>query len=105
MDHSYYFCLVFVMLSCALFIDALWSPAGKGLTFWLSSVMSICKLLFFYFPIGILGQVWYLIASIPDLYPLCYFKEHVLCIQCKTSYKIIMYTLHRVSLIKISFRL
>ena len=33
-DHFCYFCLVFVMLSCArLFIDALWSPAGKGLTY------------------------------------------------------------------------
>ena len=26
-----------------LFIDALWSPAGKGLTSWLSFVMSICE--------------------------------------------------------------
>ena len=41
MDHSCYFCLVFVML---LFIDALWSPAGKGLTSWLSFVMSNCEL-------------------------------------------------------------
>ena len=31
MDHSCYLCLVFVMLS-RLFIDALWSPAGKGLS-------------------------------------------------------------------------
>ena len=30
------------MLSC-LFIDALWSPAGKGLTSWLSFVMSNCE--------------------------------------------------------------
>ena len=27
----------------ALFIDALWSPAWKGLTSWLSFVMSKCK--------------------------------------------------------------
>ena len=47
-----------------LFICALWSPAGKGLTSWLSFVVSYCE--FFYFPIGILGQVWYLIVSIPD---------------------------------------
>ena len=39
MDHVCYFCLVFVMLSCASFIDALWSPAGKGLTSWFSFVM------------------------------------------------------------------
>ena len=47
MVHLCYFCLVFVMLSCArLFIDALWSPAGKGLTFWLSFVMSNCEVTF-----------------------------------------------------------
>ena len=40
MDHLCYFCLVFVMLSARLFIDALWSPAEKGLTSWLSFVMS-----------------------------------------------------------------
>ena len=26
-----------------LFIDALWSPVGKGLTSWLSFVMSYCE--------------------------------------------------------------
>ena len=30
----------FVMLLARLFVDALWSPAGKGLTSWLSIVMS-----------------------------------------------------------------
>ena len=39
--------------------------AGKGLTSWLPFVVSNCE--FYHFPIGILGQVWYLIASIPDL--------------------------------------
>ena len=34
MDHLCYLCLVFVILS-RLFIAALWSPAGKGLTSWL----------------------------------------------------------------------
>ena len=34
----------FVMLSCtSVCIDALWSPAGKGLTSWLSFVMSNCE--------------------------------------------------------------
>ena len=32
----------FVMLSCTSVFDALWSPAGKGLTLWLSFVMSNC---------------------------------------------------------------
>ena len=30
-----------------LFIDALWSPAGKGLTSWLSFVMSNCEFVTF----------------------------------------------------------
>ena len=43
MDHLCYLCFVFVMLS-RLFIAALWSPAGKGLTSWLSFVMFNCVL-------------------------------------------------------------
>ena len=35
----------FVML--CLFVDALWSPAWKGLTSWLSFVMSICDVVTF----------------------------------------------------------
>ena len=38
-----FLCLVFFMLS-RLFIAALWSPAGKGLTFWLLLVMFIVHL-------------------------------------------------------------
>ena len=38
MDHLCYLCLVFVMLS-HLFIAALWSPEGKGLTSWLLFVI------------------------------------------------------------------
>ena len=49
-------------LSARLFICALWSPDGKGLTSWLSFVVYN-----FEFVIGILGQVWYLIVLIPDL--------------------------------------
>ena len=63
---SVYFCIVFVMLSCLL-IAALWSPAGKGLTSWLSLVL--LNWVVVSFPFGILGQVWYLIVSIPDLFP------------------------------------
>ena len=40
MDHL---CLVFVMLLC-MFIAAVWSPAGKGLTSWLLFVMFNCVL-------------------------------------------------------------
>ena len=42
-----YFCLVLVILSCASVFDALWSSAGKGLTSWLSFVMSYCACVIF----------------------------------------------------------
>ena len=61
---------VFVML-LRLFITALWSPEGKGLTSWLFFVIFFCDLVTF--PFGILGQVWYLIVSIPDPCFLSYF--------------------------------
>ena len=66
------FCSVLCLLCLCvrLFVCALWSPAGKGLTSWLSFVVSIYK---YQFPIGILVQVWYLIVSIPDLCTLTYF--------------------------------
>ena len=41
---SYTSCQVFVVMSCLFFV-ALWSPAGKGLTSWLS-----CALYFITFP-------------------------------------------------------
>ena len=44
----------------------------KGLTSWLLYVMFNC--VFVTFPCGILGQVWYLIVSIPDLCRLSYFE-------------------------------
>ena len=55
-----------------LLIAALWSPAGKGLTSSLLFVMSNCN--FVTLPCGILGQVWYLIVLISDLYPFSYFE-------------------------------
>ena len=42
MDQLRYFCLVLLCLHAHLFVDALWSPAGKGLASWLSFVMSNC---------------------------------------------------------------
>ena len=54
-----------------LLIAALWSPAGKVLTFWLSFVVLNCVVVTFLF--GILGQVRYLIVLIADLCPLSYF--------------------------------
>ena len=60
-----------VMLSHQ-FIAVLLSPAGKGLTPWLLFVMFNCD--FVTFPSGHMGQVWYLIVSIPDLCRLSYFR-------------------------------
>ena len=54
MDHLCYLCLVFVML-LRLFIDALWSLAGKGLTSWVLFEMFNC--VFVTFPCGILYHV------------------------------------------------
>ena len=40
------------------------------------------------FPCGILGQVWYLIVSFPDLCYLSYLDRHVFIIFCfKTPFK------------------
>ena len=47
MDHLCYLCLVVDMLS-RLFVAALWSPVGIGLTSWLLFVMLIVMLLLFY---------------------------------------------------------
>ena len=43
-------CFISVLFLCfcaRLFIDGLWSLAGKGLTFWLSFVMSNCEVITF----------------------------------------------------------
>ena len=62
--------LCLLCLCVSLFIFALWSPAGKGLTSLPSFVCFVC-----HFPIGILGRLWYLIASIPELCTLTYFSH------------------------------
>ena len=50
MDHLYVISVLFLLCFRArLFIDALWSPALKGLTSWLSFVMSNCEV--FTFPL------------------------------------------------------
>ena len=73
-DQLFYLGLVFVKL-LRLFIAALWSSAGKGLTSWLLFVMFSCA--FVTFPCGILGQVWYVTVLITYLCRRCYFKVAV----------------------------
>ena len=47
MNHLCYICLVMLCFHARLFVDALWTPAGKGLTSWLSFVMSNCDVVTF----------------------------------------------------------
>ena len=66
-----FFCLVFAVSLCTsvcAFLVTCWDRADLlalvcGVWLW------SCR-----FPIGILGQVWYLIVSIPDLCTLTYFN-------------------------------
>ena len=41
-DNLCYFCLVMLCFHARLFVDAMWSPAGKSLISWLLFVMSNC---------------------------------------------------------------
>ena len=75
MDRLFYFCVVLLYFYVRLFVDALWSPAGKGLTSWLSFVMSICDIVTF--PLVSWVRCSAMVVSIPDLCPLSYF--HYLC--------------------------
>ena len=47
MDHICYFCLVLLCFHACLFDDVLRSPTGKGLTSWLSFVLSNCDVVTF----------------------------------------------------------
>ena len=62
-------CVCYVFVSVCLYV--LWGNLlGKG---WSLGSRLWCLLWVCHFPIGILGQVWYLIVSIPDLCTLTYF--------------------------------
>ena len=65
------FCLVFSLSLCAsvymCLVVTCWERAD------LLALVCGVLLLVCHFPIGILGQVWYLIVSIPDLCTLSYF--------------------------------
>ena len=56
MDRLCYLCLVLLMLS-RLFIAAMWSPAGKGLTSWLMFVMFIVFVTFSCGRLGVLDCI------------------------------------------------
>ena len=61
-------CHAFVSVQCCLVITY-WEKAD------LLALVCGVKLCFVTIPCGILGQVWYLIVSIPDLCPLSYFVD------------------------------
>ena len=48
-DHLCCICLVLLYFHARLFVDAMWSPAGKELTSWLSLVISNCDVVTFQF--------------------------------------------------------
>ena len=85
----------FIDLSCHLclsypyfpvcFFAALWSPFGKR-TDLLALLYVMPSCVFVTFPYGVLGQVWYLIVSIPDLFHLSY----LISLPTSTLYTIIM---------------
>ena len=79
----FFFVLCFLCLCTCLVICALWSPAGKGLTSWLSFVVSNCE--FVTFPLVSWVRLWYLIVAIPDLCTLTYYGSD-LCLSKKNCY-------------------
>ena len=74
-----------VCLCAHLFICALWSPAGKGLTSWLSFLVSKCD--FVTFPFVSLVRCTTYFVSIPDLCTLTYLNVIIFFIFCASSFK------------------
>ena len=81
MDHLCYFSLVLLCFHAHLFVDALRSPAGKGLTSWLSFVMSNCEVVISHWYLGT-GVVLDCINSW-SLPSVLLFGNHVLQLQNK----------------------
>ena len=77
------FCLVFAMSLCAsvymCFVVTCWERADL-----LALVCGVCCE-FVTFPCGIVGQVWYLIVSIPDLCTLTYFSWVLISIKGRST--------------------
>ena len=84
MDFLCYLCLVFLMdllcylHVCLVFLMLVSVHCCLVVTCWervdLLALVCGVNCVFFTFPCGILGQVWYLNVSIPDLCPLYYFE-------------------------------
>ena len=63
-------CHAFASVHCCLVVTC-WKRAD------LLALVCVFNSVFVTFPCGILGQVWYLIVSIPDLCHISYFKYSV----------------------------
>ena len=66
-DHYVISVLFLLCFRARLFIDTLWSPAGKGLNFWLSFVMSKCEVVTFHLYTGS-GVVLGIFALVLDMH-------------------------------------
>ena len=70
-------CVCLVILSCLL-LAALWSPAGERALLALLYVTFSC--VFVTFTHGVLGPMWYLIASIPLTFALFLTLKYIMLI-------------------------
>ena len=73
------FCLVFAMSVYMCFVVTCWERADL-LALVFGVLLRVCQ-----FPIGIPGQLWYLIVLIPDLCTFTYFKGRIYY-SCTTKY-------------------
>ena len=63
-------CHAFLSVHCSLVVIG-WERADL-----LAPLCVMFSCVFVTFPCGVLSQMWYLIVSIPDLYPLTYFDKY-----------------------------
>ena len=77
MDLLCFFSVLCLLCLCASVYMCLVVTCWEWLTSWLSFVVSNCE--FVTLPIGILGQMWYLIVWIPGFCTLTYFNPSLTC--------------------------
>ena len=80
-------CVYYAVVHVCLFLPC-GHLLGKG---WPLGSSLWCLIVSCHFPIGILGQVWYLIVSIPDLCILTYFELVNKFLVCQSSKNIYMH--------------
>ena len=74
---------------------------GKG---WPLGSRLWCLLWVCHFPIGILGQVWYLIVSIPDLCTIIYFQNSQIYYQMCTKYRVHMFNVWTITMQRLNIK-